>query len=67
MITSPLRPFAPSPFRPMTDFAAIDFELTNHHLSSVCSVGVVCGYDLQNHHHALADAKACAVITMKIL
>lgn len=26
-----------------------------------------CGYDLENHHHALADAEACAVIAMKIL
>ena len=24
-------------------------------------------YDLINHHHALADAEACAYITMKIL
>jgi len=26
-----------------------------------------CGYDLKNHHHALADAEACAVIALKIL
>lgn len=26
-----------------------------------------CGYDLTNHHHALADAEACAAIAMKIL
>ena len=26
-----------------------------------------CGYDLQNHHHALADAEACAAIALKIL
>ena len=26
-----------------------------------------CGYDLKNHHHALADAEACAVIAMEIL
>ena len=26
-----------------------------------------CGYDLQNHHHALADAEACAIIAMQIL
>ena len=26
-----------------------------------------CGYDLQNHHHALADAEACAAIAVKIL
>ncbi|MCQ2292921.1 MAG: 3'-5' exoribonuclease [Bacteroidaceae bacterium] len=26
-----------------------------------------CGYYLQNHHHALADAEACAAIALKIL
>lgn len=26
-----------------------------------------CGYNLNNHHHALADAEACAAIAMKIL
>lgn len=26
-----------------------------------------CGYDLTNHHHALADAEACAAIALKIL
>ena len=26
-----------------------------------------CGYDLKNHHHALADAEACAVIGIQIL
>lgn len=26
-----------------------------------------CGYDLQQHHHALADAEACAAIAKKIL
>ncbi len=26
-----------------------------------------CGYDLDRHHHALADAEACAAIAMKIL
>lgn len=26
-----------------------------------------CGYDLANHHHALADAEACAAIAVKIL
>ena len=25
------------------------------------------GYDLTNHHHALADAEACAVIAMNII
>ena len=83
----------------MQNFAAIDFEIANHHHSSVCSVGVVivrdgiitdkiyrlihpepewywwclhtvaahCGFNLTNHHHALANAEACAVIAMKIL
>ena len=26
-----------------------------------------CGYDLKNHHHALADAEACAAIALKII
>ena len=26
-----------------------------------------CGYDLTNHHHALADAEACAAIAIEIL
>ena len=26
-----------------------------------------CGYDLSNHHHALADAEACAAIALEIL
>ena len=26
-----------------------------------------CGYDLENHHHALADAEACAAIALHIL
>ena len=26
-----------------------------------------CGYDLKNHHHALADAEACAAIALEIL
>lgn len=26
-----------------------------------------CGFNLENHHHALADAEACAVIAEKIL
>ena len=26
-----------------------------------------CGYDLRNHHHALADADACAAIALEIL
>lgn len=38
--------------------------LTNHRLDTVAAV---CGYDLSNHHHALADAEACAVIAMRLL
>lgn len=30
-------------------------------------VAAECGYDLCQHHHALADAEACAAIAMKIL
>jgi len=26
-----------------------------------------CGYNMENHHHALADAEACAAIAVKIL
>ena len=38
--------------------------LPNHQLQTVASA---CGFDLRNHHHALADAEACAQIAMKIL
>ncbi len=30
-------------------------------------VAAACGYNMQNHHNALADAEACAAIAMKIL
>lgn len=30
-------------------------------------VAEACGYDLETHHHALADAEACAAIALKIL
>jgi DNA polymerase-3 subunit epsilon len=36
--------------------------LPDHKLHTVATY---CGYDLQNHHHALADAEACAVIALK--
>ena len=36
--------------------------LPNHQLHTVATH---CGFDLQNHHHALADAEACAAIAMK--
>ena len=31
------------------------------------TVSAACGYDLENHHHALADAEACAAIALKLL
>jgi len=39
-------------------------ELPNHQLHTVAAR---CGFDLTNHHHALADAEACAAIAIKIL
>lgn len=38
--------------------------LENHQLHTVAAT---CGYQLDNHHHALADAKACAWIAREIL
>ena len=37
--------------------------LPNHQLHTVAAH---CGFDLTNHHHALADAEACAEIAMKV-
>lgn len=39
-------------------------SLPNHQLHTVSAR---CGYDLKNHHHALADAEAAAVIGISIL
>lgn len=39
-------------------------HLDNHKLPTVSAA---CGYDLSQHHQALADAEACAIIAMKIL
>lgn len=39
-------------------------SLENHQLQTVAAA---CGYDLTNHHHALADAEACAWIARHIL
>lgn len=39
-------------------------ELPNHQLQTVAEH---CGYDLKHHHHALADAEACAWIAREIL
>lgn len=38
--------------------------LPNHQLHTVAAA---CGYDLQHHHHALADAEACATIALNLL
>ena len=40
------------------------YRLPNHQLQTVAAA---CGYDLRNHHHALADAEACAAIALQIL
>ena len=39
-------------------------SLPNHQLHTVAAA---CGYDLHNHHHALADAEACATIALYII
>lgn len=39
-------------------------KLPDHKLHTVAAY---CGYNLENHHHALADAEACAQIAIKIL
>ena len=39
-------------------------SLPNHQLQTVAEA---CGYCLENHHHALADAEACAAIALEIL
>ena len=38
--------------------------LPNHQLQTVAAR---CGYDLTQHHHALADAEACAWIALRII
>lgn len=38
-------------------------KLANHKLHTVASY---CGFDLKNHHNALADAEACAHIALQI-
>ena len=37
-------------------------SLPNHQLHTVAAA---CGYDLQRHHHALADAEACTAILLE--
>ena len=39
-------------------------DLENHQLQTVAAA---CGFQLENHHHALADAEACAHIALRIL
>jgi len=39
-------------------------ELENHQLHTVAAA---CGYQMENHHYALADAEACAWIAREIL
>ena len=39
-------------------------DLENHQLQTVAAA---CGYNLVDHHHALADAEACAWIAREIL
>ena len=39
-------------------------QLRSHKLDVVAEA---CGYVMKNHHHALADAAACAAIALKIL
>ncbi|MDD4848779.1 MAG: 3'-5' exonuclease [Bacteroidales bacterium] len=39
-------------------------NLSNHQLHTVAAYF---GYDLVNHHHALADAEACAIIARELL
>ena len=39
-------------------------QLPDHQLQTVAAY---CGYDLTQHHNALADAEACAMIALKLL
>ncbi len=39
-------------------------DAENHRLNTISAL---CGYNLEHHHHALADAEACAVIAREIL
>ena len=39
-------------------------DMENHKLNTVA---MRCGFQLTNHHHALADAEACAVIALQTL
>ncbi len=39
-------------------------DLENHQLQTVAAA---CGFNMKNHHHALADAEACARIALELL
>lgn len=39
-------------------------DLPNHQLQTVAAA---CGFQMENHHHALADAEACAWIAKELL
>ena len=39
-------------------------DLVNHQLDTVAAA---CGFPMEHHHHALADAEACAHIAIKLL
>ena len=39
-------------------------QAPNHQLQTVAAL---CGYRLEQHHHALADAEACAWIARELL
>ena len=39
-------------------------DAVNHKLDTVSAL---CGYNLENHHHALADAEACAWVARVVL
>ena len=41
-----------------------NLDIIAHNLDIIASY---CGYEMTNHHHALADAEACAIIAKQIL
>ncbi len=46
------------------DTLAASRRLQNHQLQTVAAT---CGFQMENHHHALADAEACAWIAKELL
>ncbi|MBO4644907.1 MAG: 3'-5' exonuclease [Bacteroidales bacterium] len=59
----PNYPFYCTLQKSMKDLPSPDM-IENHRLPTVASY---CGYELKDHHNALADAEACAYIAMKLL